>query len=149
MYNLIDMMHRKPWVMIGNGNHVKSVVSLANIIDMTYFALTNMKSGIETYNCIDKPYITVNQLMRIIAKNKGFRMPLIKIPVFIAVGIGFIFDFLAKITKKDLPINSDRMRKFNTSTFYYAEKIRDHGYVQKHSISDEIKKMCEWYLERK
>ena len=38
------------------------------------------------------------------------------------------------------------MIKFGTATDYRAEKIRDLGYQQIHSIESEFKKTCEWYL---
>ena len=147
MYNLIDMMHRKPWIIIGRGNHIKSIVSLENQLDITYFSMDKLKQGIQTFNCIDKPYITVQQLMQIIALNKGFKVPKIIIPLYFAIFIGKIFDIIGKILNKDLPINSDRMKKFGTATDYRAEKIRKIGYTQKHTIEDEIARTCEWYLK--
>ena len=104
-----------------------------------------MKPGLQIFNTLDKPYITVKKLMEIIASSDGFSLPIVKIPFSVAVFVGKAFDLLAAITKKDLPINSDRMKKFATSTEYYSEKIRETGYVQKHTIEDEIKKTCKWY----
>jgi len=149
MYNLIDMMHRKPWITISNGNNIKSMVSLENLIEMTDFVMHRMKSGLQIFNTLDKPYITVKKLMETIALNKGFKLPIIRTPLWIAVLFGKIFDLVAFITKKDLPINSDRMKKFSISTDYRSEKIRELGYVQNHSIEQEIQKTCQWYLERK
>ncbi|MBC8526380.1 MAG: NAD(P)-dependent oxidoreductase [Candidatus Cloacimonetes bacterium] len=146
MYNLIDMMHRKPWITIGNGKHIKSMISLENLLKMTYFIIPLMKPGLQIFNTLDKPYITVRKLMEIIASNDGFRLPIIRIPLFFAVFGGKIFDILAFITKRDLPINSGRMKKFDTSTEYYSEKIREIGYIQRHSIEDEIKRTCKWYI---
>jgi nucleoside-diphosphate-sugar epimerase len=147
MYNLIAMQHRKFWITIGDGSHIKSMVSLENLIDMTFWCFDRFKSGIQIYNVLDKPYITVKTLMNIIASHEGFSNPTIKIPLKIAVGIGLFFDFFAKILKKDIPINSDRMRKFATSTEYYSEKIRKDGYVQKHSIESQLGETIKWYKE--
>ncbi len=147
MYNLIDMLHRRPWATIDEGSHVKSMVSLSNFIDMIIFAIDRLKPGLEIYNCIDKPYITVRQLMQLIASNKGFRYPAFKIPYGLAYSVGKIFDVLGKILNKDLPINSERMYKLNTATFYYSEKIREAGYVQRYTIEEEIAKTCQWYLK--
>ncbi|MCD4818915.1 MAG: NAD(P)-dependent oxidoreductase [Candidatus Cloacimonetes bacterium] len=147
MYNLINQMHKFPWFMIGDGSHIKSMVSLKNMIDMTYLAINQLKPGVENFNCIDKPYFTVKQLMEVISSNDGFSMPLIYIPIKIAVLIGKVFDVIGKLLNKELPINSDRMIKFGTSTDYRAEKIREAGYIQNHSIKDEFKRTCEWYLK--
>ena len=146
MYNLIKQMNKFPWLMVGNGSHIKSMISLENMMDLTYFVLDILKPGIQNFNCIDKPYLTVRKLMEIIASNDGFNMPKIHIPLSLAIFIGRIFDIIGKILGKELPINSDRMKKFGTSTDYRSEKIRELGYVQQHSIEDEIKRTCEWYL---
>lgn len=147
MYNLIDMQHRKFWITIGDGSHIKSMVSIENLIDMTYWCFPRFKPGIQIYNVLDKPYISVKKLMDIIASHKGFSNPTIKVPLNIAVGIGKIFDVLAKILNKDIPINSDRMRKFATSTEYYSEKIRKDGYIQNHSIEEQLAETVRWYNE--
>ena len=133
--------------MVGNGNHIKSMISLENMMDMTYFVLDKLKPGIQNFNCIDKPCLTVRKLMEIIASNNGFNMPKIHIPLYFAIFIGRIFDITGKILGKELPINSDRMMKIGTSTDYRAEKIRELGYMQQHSIEDEIKRTCEWYMK--
>ncbi len=147
MYNLIKQMNKFPWLMVGNGSHIKSMISLENMVDITYFVLDKLKPGIQNFNCIDKPYLTVRKLMGIIASNNGFDMPKIHIPFSFAIFIGRIFDLIGKILGKELPINSDRMMKFSTSTDYRSEKIRELGYDQQHSIEDEIKRTCEWYLK--
>ena len=147
MYNLISQMHNFPWFMLGDGRHIKSMVALENMIDITHFVLDKFKPGVQNFNCIDKPYLTVKQLMRTIAKNNGFSMPKIYIPLWLAISIGKVFDIFGKIIRKELPINSDRMKKFGTSTDYRAEKIRELGYVQQHTIEEVFKQTCEWYLK--
>ncbi len=147
MYNLINQMHKFPWFMVGNGDYIKSMIALKNMIDVTWFMLDKFTPGIQNYNCIDKPYLSVRQLMTIISENPGFKMPLIIIPLKMAIAIGKIFDLFSKLLNKDLPINSDRMKKFGTATDYRAEKIRESGYVQQYTIKDIFRETCQWYLE--
>jgi len=149
MYNLIAMQNKKFWITIGNGSHIKSLVSLENLIEMTDWSMSRLQPGIQIYNTLDKPYITVKELMNIIASHEGFSKPMVKVPLSLAVGIGKFFDLIAKLIKKDIPINSDRMRKFATSTEYYSEKIRKAGYIQKHTIEAELAKTIDWYNKNK
>lgn len=146
MYNLIDMMHRRPYFMIGRGDYIKSVVSLENMIDMTLFSMDLLKPGLQIFNCIDKPYLTLKGLMDIIASHTGFKLPMITIPLALAVAIGKVFDILGKLTHIDFPVNSDRMRKFATATDYAGEKLRETGYTQNHTIKDELGRTIDWYL---
>ncbi len=147
VYKLLDTMHRRPLAMVGKGNHVKSVVSLNTLTDMITFSLGLLKPGYEHFNCVDEPYITLHELMRLIASQPGFRMPRVQIPVPLAVGIGKIFDIPAQLLAIDLPINSDRMKKFATETNFRSEKIRGLGFVQANSIEASVADMCSWYLE--
>ncbi len=147
MYNLIDTLHRRPWLTIGSGNHIKSMVALENLIDMILFAIDHLKPGLEIFNCIDQPNITVHHLMQIIASNRGFRYPAIRIPYGFAHAIGRVFDAVGRIIDKDLPINSDRIYKLCTATHFLSDKIRRAGYEQKHTIEEEISRTCAWYLK--
>jgi GlcNAc-P-P-Und epimerase len=149
MYNLINQMYRYPWFMIGKGEQIKSIVSLENLIDMTQFVFDKMQPGVLNLNCIDKPYISVIQLMRFITLNRAFKMPAVNIPFGLILFIGKIFDFLGRLTGIDFPLNSDRAHKFNTSTHYSAEKIRKMGYVQRHTIENEIARTVDFYLNAK
>lgn len=146
IYNLINQMHKFSWFMVGDGSHIKSMIALENMVEMTYFMINKFKPGVQNFNCIDKPYLTVKQLMQTISKNDGFSMPIIYIPFWFSIAIGNVFDVVGKIIKKELPINSDRMKKFGISTDYRAEKIREIGYVQQHTIEDVFRQTCEWYL---
>lgn len=149
MYNLIVIQNRKFWATIGNGSHIKSMISLENLVDMVYWCFDRFQPGIQIYNTLDKPYITVRELMKIIASHDGFSFPTIQVPLGFVLVVGKLFDVIANVLKKDLPINSDRMQKFATSTEYYAEKIRKDGYVQHHSIEEELAQTIKWYNENK
>lgn len=146
VYNLINMLHKRPYLTIGEGNHVKSIVSLNTVIDMIRFVLERLKPGYEHFNCVDEPYITLHELMRIITQTQGFSMPRIKLPLQLAIAIGKVFDVPSKLLGIDLPVNSDRMKKFGTATYFTAEKIRKAGYVQEDRIENSISEMCLWYL---
>lgn len=149
MYKLIDMMHLHPYVTIGHGDYIKSFVSLSNIIDMTIFALSIISNEAQYFNCVDKPYTTIHELMKLIARNPAFSVPKIVVPVWLAVLIGKVFDIPAKLFNIDIPINSDRMHKLATATDFASERIRQAGYKQLHTTEEEITKTTDWYLSLK
>lgn len=150
MYNLLDTMYRRSFLMIGKGDHVKSMVALTNIADMTLFVINRgFNEKLEAFNCIDKPYLTVTELMKYISEEEGFKIPKIKIPMWLAYLLATPFELLSKITSKDLKVNWNRLKKFSTSTDYRADKIRDAGYVQAYSTKDEIQAMARWYKSLK
>lgn len=146
VYKLIDMLHSRPWITIGKGNHIKSIVALDNVIDMIVFGLGILKPGMQDFNAVDEPYITLHELMELIASNSGFSMPRFTIPAAAAIAIGKVFDIPAKLLSIDLPVNSDRMRKLSTATHFKAEKIRSMGYIQRRNTQECVAETCAWYM---
>jgi len=150
MYNLLDTLYRRPLVMIGKGEHIKSMIARKNLIDLNLFLVKRgLDTKLEAFNCIDKPYLTLKELMTLVAEEDGFSMPKISIPLWLAYLMATPFEILSKLTGKDLKVNWNRLKKFSTSTDYRAEKIRSIGYTQKFSTEDEIKAMCKWYKSTK
>ena len=85
--------------------------------------------GIHTYNFIDKPDFTMNQLVGSVKRmlgqsdNIGFRLPYV---VGYAIGKGF--DLVASITGKRLAISSIRVKKFCVNSVYNTA-IDETGFV--------------------
>ena len=69
--------------------------------------------------------------------------PRIKIPLSLAVTLGNVFYFLAKLTGYNFSITAARIKKFATSTHHKADKIRKLGFMQKIEIREGFRKMVE------
>jgi nucleoside-diphosphate-sugar epimerase len=148
MYNLIDKIYWKKFIFVGKGENIKSVAYVENLVDATVFLIDKLKPGIQIYNYSDEPQFTIAQTVDIISGYMPHRMPKIKIPLFVAVSFGSIFDLLAKITGHNFPITGARMKKFATSTHHKADKIRQLGFKQNVELKEGFKRMVEWYLAR-
>lgn len=146
MHKLIHTMHVRPWVRIGNGDYVKSTVYVENVVAATIHVFGLLKQGLQIFNCADEPAYTMSKLMKIISLNKEFSVPKIEIPLGFAIAIGLFFDLLGKFTKKDYPINSDRMRKLATPSEIIVEKLRLSGFKQPVTTEEAMKQTCQWYL---
>lgn len=148
MYNLMDSMNKNMFFKIGTGDHIKSMVSINNLIEMTLFIFnSSFKSNVQVFNCIDKPYLTVNNLMKIISNDKSFHMPYISIPVWVAYLLILPFELLSYISGKDFKYNWNRLVKFCKATDYRSKKLYSLGYIQKFKTNDEIKNVVEWYKQ--
>lgn len=148
MYNLIDKIYRKKFIFVGKGENIKSVAYVENLVDATVFLTEKLKSGIQIFNYIDEPQLTIAQTVDIISSYMPHRIPKIKIPLFVAITFGSIFDLLAKITGHNFPITGARMKKFATSTHHKADKIRQLGFKQNVELKEGFRRMVEWYLVR-
>jgi nucleoside-diphosphate-sugar epimerase len=106
-----------------------------------------MSPGLEIFNYSDEPQLTTRKLVEIIAKESGARVPRIKIPLGFALTAGKLFDVAGKITGYDFPITAARMKKFNTATCHYSNKIRSLGFTAKHTIEEGFAQQIRWYRE--
>lgn len=128
VYNLFSQIANKKFVMVGNGKNIKSMAYVENVASFIQHSL-NFPFGKHIYNYIDKPDMDMNSLVKITRKilfkknNVGLRLP-----SFLGVCVGYFFDFLAYILKRNLPISSIRIQKFlNDSQFNSA--IDKSGFV--------------------
>ena len=148
MYNLLDQLNKKFPVSVGNGNYIKSMVAVENIVDITIFCFNKLE-GLQIYNCTDKPYPKLKEVIKYISEIKGFSKPKIVIPKWFAYFIGLFFELFSFLIRKDLGITRERIYKFTMPTDYRSEKLENIGYVQKYSVKDRIQNMANWYLRIK
>ena len=146
MYNLLNQLHKKLPVSIGDGDYIKSMVAVENIVDITIFSLNNL-DGLQIYNCTDKPYPKLKEVINHISEIQGFSKPKIIIPKWFAYVIGLFFECFSFLIRKDLGITRERIYKFTMATDYRSEKLKDIGYVQRYSVKDRIQNMAKWYLK--
>lgn len=146
VYNLIDKIYKKKFVFVGKGDNIKSVAYVENLVDANIFLIDKLKSGIQIFSYSDEPQMTISQVVDIISEYMPHKVPKIKIPLWIAVSFGSIFDLLGKTTGHNYPITAARMKKFATSTHHKAEKIRNIGFKQKIETKEGFKRMVEWYM---
>ena len=146
MYNLLYQLNKRFPISVGNGNYIKSMVAVENIVDITIFCINRLK-GLQIYNCTDKPYPKLKEVIKYIAEIKGFSKPKILIPKWFAYFVGLLFECSSFLIKKDLGITRERIYKFTMPTDYRSEKLAKVGYIQKHSVKDRIQNMANWYLK--
>jgi nucleoside-diphosphate-sugar epimerase len=128
VYNLLRQIASGKFVMVGNGENRKSMAYVENVAAFIEYAM-RFKPGVHTYNFIDKPDFTMNQLVASVKRILGqgekisFRLPFV---VGYAIGKGF--DLVAAITGKRLAISSIRVKKFCANSVYNTA-IDSSGFV--------------------
>lgn len=144
MYNLLSLLNKKFPVTIGNGNYVKSMIAVENLIDITIFVSEKMK-GIQIYNCTDEPYPTLRECMEYISEIDGFKTPIIKLPISLALILAIPIEILSFLIRKDLKVTRERIYKYSMATDYRSELIRSMGYKQRFSTKERLQNMAKWY----
>jgi nucleoside-diphosphate-sugar epimerase len=147
MYNLLTYLNREYVVFIGDGSHIKSMIAVENMVEITLFVLKN--KGFQIYNSTDKPYYSLEQVTNIISEIDGFNKPIINIPLWISYLIAIPFEILSKILNKDLKLSFNRIYKFSKATDYRSKKLDMNGYEQLFSTKERLQNMARWYLKNK
>lgn len=147
MYTLINQIHRRRFMPVGDGGNIKSLSYVENIVELTMFLWSkNNLPAFDVFNYIDKPDLTAKEITGQIYKSLGRREPGLHIPLELACAAAFPFDAVIKVTGKNLPISSARIRKMCTQTKFEADKIKEAGYKPRVSLRDGIDKMVKWFL---
>jgi len=135
VYNLLQQIASKRFVMVGNGLNIKSMAYVENVVAFIDYSLS-FKPGVHIYNYIDKPDFDINTLVLKARealfgkKNIGIRLP-----HFLGMAIGYFADVLAKVTGKNLPVSSIRVKKF-LGTTQFASSISETQFVPPVSLEE-------------
>lgn len=143
VFNLLQQIKSGFFAIIGKGKNIKSIAYAENVVDSVMFCLSSIKENLFIYNYCDYPQMTISQqsllLSSLCNKNKPFKIPLI-LTKLLTIPI----DILEKIFRRDLKINSMRVKKFTVSTFFEADKIRKRGFKQNVSTKKAMIKTKNW-----
>lgn len=147
VYNLLRQIASKRFAMIGNGKNKKSMAYVGNVAAFIKYTL-DYDSGLHIYNYVDKPDFDMNKLVSLTRqtlfkkKNVGMR-----VPIFFGLIIGLIADFISKISGKNLPISSIRVRKFSATT-QFETSIKTTDFEAPYELDDALVKTIKYeFLE--
>lgn len=144
VFNLIKQIDSGFFLNIGDGENIKSMVYVKNLVDYTLSLMKEMRPGVSIYNAIDTPNYGIFDLTSIIAEKLGKKPPA-KLPLPIAKLLALPFDLLNVLTGKDIIINSKRIEKFCSSTHFIPKNLKEEGVEQKTPTGDAIKETIDWY----
>tara|TARA_Y100001970_G_C14241481_1_gene865163 strand:+ start:788 stop:1807 length:1020 start_codon:yes stop_codon:yes gene_type:complete len=128
VYNLFNQIYSKFFLMIGSGLNKKSMAYVENLAAFIEYSIS-FDPGIHVYNFVDKPDLTMNQLVAFVKKIFGRNYDRnLRVPIFLALLIGKVFDLLSFATGKDYGISSIRVKKF-CSESVFSSSISETGFI--------------------
>lgn len=144
MFNLIRQIDSGLYFHIGKADNIKSIAYVENIVQATLFLMERMTPGISILNYADEPQLTSREIAETIADelNKKVRLTL---PRWLALAVGLPFDFVIKLTGKNLPVSTARIKKLNTQTFHSPARVLATGFRPPFTTSEGLRKMVRWY----
>lgn len=148
VYRLIRQIDSGLYVNIGKVKNIKSIAFVDNLVQAMLYLMQDMKTGVSVYNYVDKKQMTSREIGQVISTALGKKQPM-TLPYGLMYTMGIPFDILIKLTGKDLPISTNRIKKLCTETYHKADKIHAAGFKPKYDNKYGLDKMVEWYLEEK
>ena len=144
VYNLLNQIASGRFMMIGDGNNMKSMAYVGNIVAFIKHAISIQKPGYRVYNYVDKPDFSMNELVSQVYKDLNRATTLIRIPQLIGMLGGYALDIVAKISGKKFPISSVRITKFCATTQFSAEKIKQTGFIPPFTIQEGLRRTLQY-----
>ncbi len=138
VYNLLRQIASRYFLIIGSGNNKKSMAYVENVVAFIEF-LTHEGSGHQVINYVDKPDFDMNSLVNTVNVALGKTSKTFHLPYWIGLMIGHSSDILSKITKREFPISSIRVKKFCART-QFKTSTNYLGFKQPYNLTDGIER---------
>lgn len=147
VYNLLQQVASGRFVMFGDGRNVKSMAYVENVAKFLV-QCTGEKPGVHIYNYVDKPDLSMNQLVQVARKTLFGKSGVgLRLPAFLGVFVGVGFDMLAWLARRPLPISSIRVKKF-MSTTQFSSAVPATGFEAPYTLAEGLEKTLRYeFLE--
>ena len=147
VYNLLRQIASGRFAMFGDGRNVKSMAYVENVAKFVVHCIGE-KPGVHIYNYIDKPDLSMNQLVQLARKTLFDKSGVgLRMPGFLGVAIGVSFDLLAWLIRRPLPISSIRVKKFMATT-QFSSAVPETGYEAPYTLEEGLEKTLRYeFLE--
>lgn len=140
VFNLLNQIASGKFLMVGKGENKKSMAYIGNIVAFLETCVaTEQKYGV--FNYVDTPDLTMNELVsQVRAKLKGEEGIGLRLPFWLGLILGYTADLVAKISGKNLPVSSIRVKKFASSTEFKSAKASLENFQAPFSLSDGVQR---------
>jgi nucleoside-diphosphate-sugar epimerase len=139
VYSLLKQVASGRFVMVGKGCNVKSMAYVENVAAFLEHTLS-FRPGIAVYNYVDQPDFDMNTLIRTVKDEMGKDgREGIRIPYAAGMGIGYLCDVAASLTRRSFPVSSVRVRKFCTTT-QFGSAVAETGFAAPVPLIDALKR---------
>ena len=142
VYNLLKQISSGKFMMIGKGQNKKSMAYVGNIVALIKNRLEKSEPGYHIFNYADKPDFSMTELTQLIEKKMNIKLSKYRIPFWIGMLVGYGFDLISLLLRKNLTVSSVRIKKFCATTQFDASKIHN-IFNAPHSLGEGLDKTLE------
>lgn len=144
---LIRALREGKFVMVGDGDVVKSTSYIENVVEATFFAMERLEPGLSTFVYVDEPQLTNEELVRKICGLLGRDEPRLRVPRALGSTLAAPLDVLGDAIGVDFPITKARIEKFCRPTHYDGSRIRENGFEQPVDMDEALRRTVAWHLQ--
>ena len=140
VFNLLNQIASGKFIMVGKGQNKKSMAYIGNIVAFLETCVaTDQKYGV--YNYVDTPDLTMNELVsQVRAELNGKEGVGPRLPYWLGLVLGYTADLIAKLSGKNLPVSSIRVKKFASSTEFKSAKASLDNFQVPFSLSQGVER---------
>ena len=148
IYRLIRQIYHRAYVPIGEGNNIKSIAYIDNIVKATLFLTSMDLKGVNIFNYADSPHLPYREIVDIIYSGLGRKLRRYYLPLTPAVIISNGLDKILNSTGVKFSL-ATTIKKMNKETYHKADKIVNLGFSPDCTSEEGLTRMVKWYLEGK
>jgi nucleoside-diphosphate-sugar epimerase len=149
VYNLLKQIASGRFLKIGKCSNKKSMAYVGNVVAFIEHLIDNARPGYEVYNYIDKPDLSMNELVALVGDSLGRKIPSVRIPYSAGLFGGYCFDLLAFLLRRKLPVSGVRVRKFCATTVFDSTKALSSGFTPPFTLSSAISRTLQFEFVNK
>jgi nucleoside-diphosphate-sugar epimerase len=144
IYRMIKQVDSGLYFPVGQGDNVKSVAYVENLVEATIFLIRKGFQGVELYNYSDSPHMPFKAIEKLILDCLG------KPPRRIVLPYGPLMILLRPIERLSerfgvsFPVGS-AVEKMNKTTHHIADKIRAVGFRPVVTLEEGFRRTIDWY----
>lgn len=138
VYNLLNQIVNRKFILIGSGSNEKSMAYVGNVVAFICYRIQLKEIGFHTVNYVDKPDLTIKDLISIVEDVLKIKVPSIEIPVSVGLFFGYVFDIVALATGRKTTISSVRVKKFIATTKYSSIRVQKTFFVAPFTLMEGI-----------
>jgi nucleoside-diphosphate-sugar epimerase len=130
VFTLMERIASGKFAMVGSGQNCKSMSYVENVAAFCQFAAGLEGGQIHVFNYADKPDMKVREIVDCLSSELKLTVRQVPLPKSMAMAIGHLGDFVRYVTKSNVVLTSDRIRKFFADTSLITTRLEASGFTR-------------------
>lgn len=144
IFRLVKQASTGMFIMPGSGIHCKSVIFVENVIASCLYLLDHFSPGVQTFNLVDEPSLSLIDLVKLIRKVSGKSGKVLHVPFILIKCLLPVYGLLQMVKTQPRSLSFTRLEKFISASHFDGRKIRELGFQQPISTEDGIRRTVDW-----